>query len=213
GQELCTYRGHEDLVVAVAFQQGGDRLASVSDGTLRIWDATSDQKSRTLYRASHGARPVRISMALSPEGRLVAMGLQDGTVRFCDGATSELCFTLRAHTKEVWDMAFSPCGRFVATSSLESIKVWDMATRRELFHLLERSPVPPSMAFTHDGRQFAASYWPGPIHLWDTENGQPIRDIRGGAGIRRLAFSMDGTAIFAIGGNALVKLWGTANGE
>src|SRR5262249_45431990 len=217
GQEVCSFRGHEDSVVRVTFQYRGERLALVNiGGVLRISDATSDQNSRTLYRVPPGGL-WGISMEVSPDARFFIVHHKDGTLKVYDCATGEQRFTLRTSTEVPFRIDFCPCGRFLATASRGGIKLWKVDTHRELFSLGEAGGKPWGgyrLAFSQDGRQFAAVQWGGPIHLWDTENGQRLLTIDVGSdGICGLAFSPDGARLFSIGDEREVKVWDTANGR
>ncbi len=54
-------------------------------------------------------------VAYSPDGRLLAVGMLQGTVALFETATHDRLFTLKGHTGTVFSVAFSPDGRSVAT--------------------------------------------------------------------------------------------------
>ena len=59
------------------------------------------------------------SMALSPDGRTVASGGDDRTVKLWDVATGRRLNTLKGHTGSVRALAFSPDGRYLASGSAD----------------------------------------------------------------------------------------------
>jgi WD40 repeat protein len=65
-------------------------------------------------------------VAFSPDGRRLASGSHDGTVKVWDGATGTELVTLKGHAGTVWGVAFSPDGRRLASAHQDgSIKLWE----------------------------------------------------------------------------------------
>jgi WD40 repeat protein len=73
------------------------------------------------------------SVAVSPDGKWLASGSQNQTVKIWDLATGKEVHTLRGHKGAVQSVAFSPDGKQLVSGSLdETLKVWDLATGAEV---------------------------------------------------------------------------------
>jgi serine/threonine protein kinase len=75
-------------------------------------------------------------VAYSPDGKRIASGSGDATVRVFDAATGRVLLTLKGHTAGVSSVAFSRDGkRIVAGSWDQTVKVWEIGT--------DKVPIPP----------------------------------------------------------------------
>ncbi|WP_030925155.1 WD40 repeat domain-containing protein [Streptosporangium amethystogenes] len=64
-------------------------------------------------------------VAFSPDGKLLATGSIDKSVKLWDVAGRNTVATLTGHTDWVYSVAFSPDGKTLATGSLDdSVKLW-----------------------------------------------------------------------------------------
>ena len=77
------------------------------------------------------------TLAVSPDGGLVASSDFAGKVRLLDPAKGELIETLHGHLNAAAGIAFSPDGRRLisAFGGREAVKLWDVRTRQEMLTL------------------------------------------------------------------------------
>ena len=97
------------------------------------------------YDLAHPDRPPRRvpersfvpTLAVSPDGGLVASSTYSGLVRFFDPAKGEWIQDLHGHLNAVFDVAFSVDGRRLISTfgGREAVKLWDVGTRQELLTL------------------------------------------------------------------------------
>jgi WD40 repeat protein/serine/threonine protein kinase len=115
---------HDGEVRRVVFLPDG-RLASAGGkywgfGEVKIWDLSTE---RVLDLRGH--TDIVLGLATSPDGRRLATGSDDRTIKLWDTTTGEEVITLRGHTAGVICVAFSPDGRSIASGSIDrTARVW-----------------------------------------------------------------------------------------
>jgi WD40 repeat protein/transcriptional regulator with XRE-family HTH domain len=117
--------GSAGAVSSVAFSPDDATLAAGrGDGTVQLWDMTTEQQIATLTR-HHGTVT---SVAFSPDGTTLAIGSGDGTVQLWDRAIHRQLATLTSPTGTVTSVAFSPDGKTLAASRADhTVRLWDVA--------------------------------------------------------------------------------------
>jgi WD40 repeat protein len=148
----------------VAFSPDGRLLASGSgDNTIKLWEVASGSEVRTLSGHTRcqfrGVQPRRAAPGLRLHGR------HDQAVG--GGQWQPRAHPLRPH-HWVESVAFSPDGRLLASGSWDNtIKLWDVATGREVRTLTGHTDTVNSVAFSPDGRLLASGSYDNTIKLWD----------------------------------------------
>ena len=116
------------------------------------------------------------SVAFSRDGKTLASGSDDNTVKLWDAATGQELRTLGGHSSFVLSVAFSPDGKTLASGSDDNtVKLWDAATGQELRTLGGHSSFVLSVAFSPDGKTLASGSFDKTVKLWDAATGQELR--------------------------------------
>ncbi len=155
------------------------------------------------------------SVAFSPDGKHVASGSLDRTVRIWDSATGKELFALTGHAGQVWSVAFSPNGQRLASGSRDqTVKIWDSATGKELFALKGHSGLVTSLAFSPDGQRLASASNDQTVKIWDSATGKELSALKGHArAVTSVAFSPDGQRLASVSHDQTVKVWDRTTGE
>ena len=130
-------------------------------------------------------------------------------------------FTLEGHTEPVHSVTFSPDGRRLASASLDkNVKIWDLATGKEIRTIAGQNQIVTCVAWSGDSRLLASGsgIWdesrPGEVKVWDATTGRNLVNLAGSrAAIRAVAFSPDSQKIAAAGWDRTVRLWDVSTGQ
>eukprot|EP00794_Sanderia_malayensis_P014103 gene14103-15576_t len=118
----------------IAKGPGPEKLVSGSDDfTLFLWEP-EDNKKPIARMTGHQA--LINEVMFSPDGRLIASGSFDKSVKIWDGKIGTYIASLRGHVQSVYQIAWSADSRLLCSGSADStLKVWDVKTRKLLFDL------------------------------------------------------------------------------
>jgi WD40 repeat protein len=227
GRTVQTLTGHSQPVICVTFDAQSARVATAGwdephpdqgvPGELIVWDRVTGQRLSTT-QLDPGEFPLRL--AFSPDGRLLAAAGSDGSVAVHDPERRGRLFALNGFHGTVTDVVFSPDGKLLAAAGGDdpTVRIWELATRRELHALRGHKHALTGLAFSHDGRRLASVGYEGIVKLWDVESGQAALSLIGVALHRpdafcftaRVLFSHDGTRIVANEWDGGICVWDIA---
>jgi WD40 repeat protein len=132
------------------------------------------QKTLTGHSSSVSA------VSFSPDGRQIASGSGDNTIKLWDAATGDLQKTLTGHSSWISAVAFSPDGRQITSGSRDkTIKLWDATTGDLQKTLTGHSNWVSAVAFSPDGKQIASGSWDNTIKLWDITKSLKLSKVLG----------------------------------
>jgi len=240
GKEIRTFSGHFDSIRSVAFSPDGKQIISGSeDCTIKLWDTATGRVIKTF--SGHNTNWGWVcSVAFSPDGKQIISGSEDCTIKLWDTATGREIKTFSDQQLEsVYSVAFSPDGKQIISGSgfcnvnlqdgsslpsadpseLAIIKLWDIATGKEIRTFWGHSHSIRSIAFSPDGKQIlSGSYkYESAIKLWDAATGKEIRTFSdysdiGGSG-QKVALNPDGRQVISGYDNGTIIFLDIATGR
>ena len=232
GRKLRESEKHSSIINSIEYSPDGQKVAVGSaDGTVRVLDAkivTSESSSAVLMMkqqslntgkaeqvlTGHGAS-IR-SVSFSPDGRTLATGSQDRTVKLWDmEATWELP-VMYPHESSILTISFSSDGRTVATGSEDkTVILTDVVKGEKLWKSENLGANVNSVAFSADGRMLAVGTNDGRIRLLDAVSHKELwrKPAIHGESVNSVAFSPDGKSLASGSIDEIVKLWDVSSGE
>jgi WD40 repeat protein/serine/threonine protein kinase len=205
-------------ILRVAFSADGKVLASGNRrGRVVLWDVANGK--RRLVLDDHSAAVEGV--AFSADGNLLATASHDRTVKVRDAATGKVRWTGK-HDGAPVGVAFSRDGKTLVSGGGDwnsrtergEVRIWDVATGKELLKVPGKFGGVWDVALSADGKLLAGGCLDGTVRLWDAATGKEQFVLRGHTErVLCVAFAQGDRVLVSSSHDGTVRLWDVASGE
>jgi len=204
GKELLRLN-HESDVISVKFSNDGQRIdTSCLDGRNFTWN------SKTGEMIDESWKDIRFKV------------VDDGSnLAISDTSNSDIIWkvqngppiNMKLKNGSVWNMAFSPDSRMLATAGSDgTVHILDTTNGYELLCLRHAKPV-WYVAFSPDSREIITASFDATARIWDVETGQLLQELNHSNWVRAVALSPDGELIATGSRDNTTRIWDAETGE
>jgi WD40 repeat protein len=186
---------------------------------LALWlgiGATRAAEPAQVATTLKGHTEIVYALAFSPDGKYVATGSFDRTVRLWDTASGKEVKAFggsSGHQNLVLCVAFSPDGKTLASGSQDNtVKLWELPSVNTV-PTFAHGEVVNALALSPDGKVLAGAGQDGSLKLWNTADGKLLFNLKTPGALAAVGFSPDGKTVATGGADKKLRLWNVADGK
>lgn len=184
----------------------GDKTGTLSSFSLSDGSLVSDRKVLDcgIY-----------SLGISPDGRRIYAGCEDGTLAAIDAATLLQIYSIKAHDGIFRALDTSPDGQFIVTGGNDDqVNLFRAQNGEKVLNLSGHTKALYKTLFSDDGKFIVSAGADDVARVWQVSDGKLIQSLSGmSGGIFAVAFSPDGKRIATASDVGVIRLWDRQNGN
>jgi WD40 repeat protein len=173
GAQIAVLPGHENDAFVYGFTHDGRRLVTQSGFGALLWDADKREviaplKGRSTASSLNAFDDAVTKAFPSRAGHRIVTTHTDGKGRLWDAETGREVAALEGHKETIFNLEFSPDGRFVATASADhTVRLWDAGTGVALGVFEGHKDAAWHCAFSPDGTRLVTASFDGTARVWN----------------------------------------------
>ncbi len=208
GTATVNVADHSDAPMwAVAMDPGGNVIASGGEDTLvRLTDAHT---GKAVHAPLTGHEDTVLFVQFSPDGRELATGAADGSLRFWNTRTWAPIGEPMKFEESLWDMRWLPNQKTFVVATDLSVQFFDATTRKPLSPAFEaHDGITYRLQLIDDGQTLVTSGEDGYIRFWDTATFRPVRlALRGHAAGVRIDIAEQANRMVSASDDGTIAVW------
>ena len=201
----------------IAYAPDGKQLALATSIGIWLYDTDTYNPVSLLTGHTDSVRTVKYST----DGKVLASGSSDSTIRLWDPQTTKNIAVLTGHQNGVTEIAISGDSQTLASIGADEkfVRLWSIKTGKPIANLIGKFARPDSLAYSPDSEIIAAGDFDGTVKLFSTKNKKNIAslvghklapsDITEPGSVLSLAFSPDGETLASGSRDTTIRLWNT----
>lgn len=211
-----------DRVTALHFHPSGQSFA--------IGSGLPSRSGQVVVVSTHSGRPLRrfeqlhsdtvLALQYSPNGKMLATGSADKTIRLLDVQQRRVIQSLDGHTHHILSLAWKDDGRQLASGSADqTVKLWDVLKGQQTRTIGGFPEEVTAVAYVNDDSRVATACSDGLFRIHDCRNGKRVLSMNAkGDYLFTLAIGPDaagvsGQCILAAGQNGVIHRWSVDDGK
>jgi WD40 repeat protein/serine/threonine protein kinase len=199
-------------VQCVSYSKNGLQMAiGLANGAIELYK--KEEKDYKPITTLKGHSDSVTSVTYSPDGKQLASGSVDTTVRIWDMATMKSIAQLKGHKNWVNSVTYSPNRKQLASGSYdETVRIWDMATMKSIAQLKGHTHWVNSVTYSPDGKQLASGSRDNTVRIWDMASMKSIAQLKGHTHwVNSVTYSPDGKQLASGSRDNTVRIWDMAS--
>jgi WD40 repeat protein len=202
-------------VTAVAFSPDGKLLAAGCYRQVTLWNVGRSEPVRILTDFLGTVDDVRFS----PDGKLLAVAggqpSAKGDLRLFRTSDWKLLAVLRGHDDVVFDVAFDPAGKLLASASFDkTVRIWNVNSFKLERELTGHSDIVYAVAFSPDSKWLVSASKDRSVRLVDTASGKSRLTFSGmDQDVLAVAVGPDGKQVVSAGYEPALHWWNAQTGQ